>query len=81
MTLSIQMLCMSKDFVFIIRYRPPINHGRGHYREISDRGLHVLTEVNTSRPRSAISHNDQTDEVNKLFLIWPFHYGPEPAIN
>ena len=26
--------------------------------------------------------NDQTDEVNiKLFILWPFHYGPKPAIN
>ena len=25
--------------------------------------------------------NDRTDEVNELFIIWPFHYGPEPAIN
>ena len=26
--------------------------------------------------------NDQTNEFNKLFIIiWPFHYGPEPAIN
>ena len=25
--------------------------------------------------------NDQTDEINKLFIIWPFHYGPKPAIN
>ena len=25
--------------------------------------------------------NDQTDEVNKLFITWPFHYGPEPAVN
>jgi len=20
--------------------------------------------------------NDRADEVNKLFIIWPFHYGP-----
>ena len=25
--------------------------------------------------------NDQTDEINKLFIIWPFHYGSRPAIN
>ena len=25
--------------------------------------------------------NDWMDEVNKLFITWPFHYGPEPAIN
>ena len=25
--------------------------------------------------------NDRMDEVNKLYIIWPFHYGPEPAIN
>ena len=25
--------------------------------------------------------NEQMDEVNKLFSIWPFHYGPEPVIN
>ena len=25
--------------------------------------------------------NDRTDKVNKLFIIWLFHYGPEPAIN
>ena len=25
--------------------------------------------------------NDQTDEVNiKLFILWPFHDGPKPAI-
>ena len=23
--------------------------------------------------------NDLTDEVNKLFVKWPFHYGPELA--
>ena len=25
--------------------------------------------------------NDWTVEFNKLFIIWPFHYGPEPEIN
>ena len=25
--------------------------------------------------------NDRVDEVNKLLIIWPFHYGPEPGIN
>lgn len=25
--------------------------------------------------------NDRTDEINKLFIIWPFHYGLKPAIN
>ena len=25
--------------------------------------------------------NDQMDKVINLFIIWPFHYGPEPAIN
>ena len=25
--------------------------------------------------------NDQTDEIYKLFIIWPFLYWPEPAIN
>ena len=25
--------------------------------------------------------NDRTDEVNRLIIIWPFHYGPEPMIN
>ena len=25
--------------------------------------------------------NDRMDKVNKLFIIWPFRYGPEPAIN
>ena len=25
--------------------------------------------------------DDRTEEVNKLFIIWPFHYGPEPALN
>ena len=25
--------------------------------------------------------NDQTNKVNKLFSIWPFHYGLESAIN
>lgn len=24
---------------------------------------------------------EQTGEVNKLFIIWPFHCGPEPKIN
>ena len=24
--------------------------------------------------------NDETDAVNKFFIIWPFHYGPKPAI-
>ena len=38
-----------------------------NYREISDLGLNVLTS--------------RTDKVNKLFIIWPFHYGPEPVIN
>ena len=51
----------------------------GHYREISDQGLDVLTdsEVNTPRSRSEISLfyvNDRTDEVYKLFFIWPFHH-------
>ena len=23
------------------------------------------------------SCNDRTAKVNKLFIIWPFHYGPE----
>ena len=31
--------------------------------------------------RSRFLCNDQMDEVNKLFIIWPFHYGPEPVIN
>ena len=34
-----------------------------------------------SRPRSDISLYDRTDEVNKLFITWPFHHEPEPAIN
>ena len=25
--------------------------------------------------------NGRTDEINKLFIIWLFYYGPEPAIN
>ena len=25
--------------------------------------------------------HDLTDKVNKLFIMWLFHYGPEPAIN
>ena len=25
--------------------------------------------------------NDRADEVNKLFILRPFYYGPEPAIN
>ena len=38
--------------------------------------------VNTSRPRSErFPCKDRTDEVNKLSIKWPFHYGPEPAIN
>ena len=52
-----------------------INQEWGHYREISDeallqqgRGLRFLC-------------NDWTDKVNKLLIIWPFHYGPEPAVN
>ena len=24
--------------------------------------------------------NDREDDVHKLFITWPFHYGPEPAI-
>ena len=24
--------------------------------------------------------NDQTVKINKLFIIWPFHYGLEPVI-
>ena len=24
--------------------------------------------------------NDRTGEINKLSIIWPLHYGPEPAI-
>ena len=24
---------------------------------------------------------DRMDKVNKLFIIWPFHYGPELVIN
>ena len=23
--------------------------------------------------------NDSVDKVNKLFIMWPLHYGPEPA--
>ena len=38
-----------------------------NYREILDLSLNVLTS--------------RTDKVNKLFNIWPFHYGPKPAIN
>ena len=38
--------------------------------------------VNTSRPRSErFPCKDRTDEKNKLSIKWPFHYGPEPAIN
>ena len=38
--------------------------------------------VNTSRPRSErFPCKDRTEEVNKLSIKWPFHYGPEPAIN
>ena len=25
--------------------------------------------------------NDRTDEVNKLFIIWPFNYGPNNINN
>ena len=25
--------------------------------------------------------NERIDKANKLFNIWPFHYGPEPVIN
>ena len=25
--------------------------------------------------------NDCINKVNKSFFIWPFHYGPEPAIS
>ena len=25
--------------------------------------------------------NGRTDKVNKLFIMWPFHYGPVPGIN
>ena len=25
--------------------------------------------------------NDRSDEIIKLYIIWPFHYGPEPAID
>ena len=52
-----------------------INQEWGHYKEISDealllqgRGLRFLC-------------NDWTDKVNKLLIIWPFHYGLEPAVN
>ena len=45
-----------------------INQEWGHYREISDRGLDVLTE----RRGLGFPCNDRTDEVNKLFIIWPF---------
>ena len=38
--------------------------------------------VNTSRPRSErFPCKQRTDEVNNLSIKWPFHYGPEPAIN
>ena len=38
--------------------------------------------VNASRPRSErFPCKDRTDEKNKLSIKWPFHYGPEPAIN
>ena len=45
-----------------------INRQWGHYVEISD-------------PCLRFPCNDRMDEVNKLFIIWPFHCGPEPAIN
>ena len=42
-----------------------INRERGHYREITDRGLDVLTERHQSRGLR-FPCNDRTDEVNKL---------------
>ena len=59
----------------------------GHYREISDRGLDAKC-IERAIARSIhqglglrFPCNDRTDEVNKLFIIWPFHHGPDPAIN
>ena len=63
-------------FIALQQLSPLINSERGHYIEISDRGLDVLTEryrgqyIKAEGLRS--SCNDQTDEVNKLFIIWPF---------
>ena len=39
------------------------------------------SNVNTSRLRSEISLQWPMGKVNKLFIIWPFHFGPESVIN
>lgn len=47
-----------------------INREWGHYREISDQGL---DSTSVQRDRGLrFPCNDQTDEVNKLFIIWLF---------
>ena len=51
-----------------------INRERGHYREISDRGLDVLTDRTIARSIHQgrdlrFPCEDRTDEVNKLFII------------
>ena len=34
----------------------------------------ALMYVSTSRPRSDFPVMTKMDKVNKLFIIWPFHY-------
>ena len=58
------------------KYIPLINREWGHYRETSDRGLDVLTRVIARTIHQGrdlrFACNDQTDEVNKLFIIGRF---------
>ena len=59
---------------------PLINGERGHYREFSDQCIVSLSQYIKADVWDFPVY-DRMDEINKLFIIWPFHYGPEPAIN
>ena len=41
----------------------------------------IARSIHQGRGVTSLCNDRRTDEVNKLFIIWPFHYGSEPAIN
>ena len=53
-------------------YIPLTNREWGHNREISDRG--IAWSVHQGRGLR-FRCSDWSDKVNKLFFLWPFHYG------
>ena len=59
-----------------------INREWSHYREISDCGLDVLLgQYIKGEVWDFPVRTEWTRLISYLLLLWPFHNGPEPAIN